>query len=514
MKKLSELTDDEVIAKLSRLYRINFQRFAYDCLKIRTKSGAIKPFILNAPQKDFVERFYKTMQVKGKARFIILKARQMGFSTLIEAIIYWHTINRVGVKSLVLTHLDSATKELFEMTRRYYEHTPPFFVSKATGENKNELTFKSIDCAIKTATAGSKNVGHGSTIQCLHWSEVSRSRNQADMTAGVMQTVPNADGSMIFLESTANGVGDYFHRTWEDAVRNENEYEPVFYPWTAMPEYVESTDGVTFSIEEREYQKLYDISDEQLAWRQKKIQGFEGTPERKLALFKEQYPITAEEAFQSSGESMLSFDDVQKARKATYEGIGPVIMGVDPARRGKDHTAIVIRQGRRVVKAIRLKIPDTMIIANRCAELINEFNCDAVFVDTIGLGAGVFDRLNQMGYGNLIYEAIASATAEDSNHYVNRRAEMWQRMCEWLQNGADIPDSDHFASDLLLPKCYTNSNDKLALESKDKMPKSPDLGDALAMTFYIRGIKPKNTEHNEEIRSYTTGGGSMLNGNV
>lgn len=509
-------SDKELEKRLLAEYKIDFKSFAYHCLKIRTKNDGVVPFKLNSVQLDLLDKFYEQMQVKGRVRFIVLKARQMGLSTFIEALLYWWTIYHRGVKSLVLTHKDSATKELFEMTRRYHEHTPQGFKPQAHRDSANELAFSSIDSAFKTATAGSKNVGHGSTIQCLHWSEVSRSNNQADMTAGVMQTVPTGAGSMIFLESTANGLGEYFHQTWQGAMRGENEFTPVFYPWTAMQEYRQSADGIEFSQEEREYQALYGIDDEQLAWRQAKMRQFEGPPERKLALFREQYPITAEEAFQSSDNSFISADAVVTARKAKYDGVGAIVAAVDPARKGRDSSGFVIRQGRKVLKMVRWKYPDTMTIATRCAAMIEEFKVDALFVDTVGLGAGVYDRLVQLGYGDRVFEAVASARADKADTYANKRAEMYERMNEWLMRGADIPDSDLLQSDLLMLGYEYDSSDRLKLQSKKDFDRSPDLADALAMTFYTLHIMPKGEqpEEYEGLHRAATYGGSMLNGNV
>lgn len=508
------MENSEKVEQLRDEFRRSFQAFAFYCLKIRTKNQGVVPFVLNSVQLDLLDKFYDQMQMKHNVRFIVLKARQMGLSTFIGALLYWWTIYHRGTKSLVLTHLDSATKELFEMIKRYHDNAPDEFKPKAHRNSTNELAFSGIDCAFKTATAGSKNVGHGSTIQCLHWSEVSRSKNQADMTAGVMQTVPSGDGSMIFLESTANGLGEYFHQTWEGAIRGENEFTPVFYPWTAMKEYRQSAVGVEFSQEEREYQALHGIDDEQLAWRQAKMKQFEGSPERRLALFREQYPITADEAFQSSGVSFVSSDAVMTARKAEYEGVGAIVAAVDPARKGRDSSAFVVRQGRKVLKMLRWKYPDTMLIATRCAEMINQYHIDALFVDTVGLGAGVYDRLVQLGYGDRVFEAVASARADKSDTYVNKRAEMYQRMNEWLMSGADIPDSDLLQSDLLMLGYEYDANDRLKLQSKKDFDRSPDLADALAMTFYTLHILPKaeQPEEYEGLRRMPTNGGSMLNG--
>ena len=144
----------ETIKKLRSEFKTDFQQFAYRCLKIRTKTNGVVPFELNSVQLDLLDKFENAMRFDGRARFIVLKARQMGLSTFIEALIYWWTIFHAGTKSLVLTHLDSATKELFEMTRRYHDNCPEAFKPPAHRDSTNELAFSLIDCAIKTATAG------------------------------------------------------------------------------------------------------------------------------------------------------------------------------------------------------------------------------------------------------------------------------------------------------------------------------------------------------------------------
>lgn len=497
-------------------FRIHFPFYASKCLKIRTKTEGIKPFILNSVQRDLNDRIDKELELRGRVRFIILKARQMGISTLVNAKFFQRSTFHSGVKSMVLTHLDSATKELFEMTRRYYDYCPNEFKPKASKDNTNELAFNELDSAMKTATAGSKNVGHGSTIQCFHWSEVSRSKNQSEMTTGIMQAVPSGDGSMIILESTANGIGEYFHQTWEEAIRGENEFIPIFYPWVAMDEYRQSADGIEFSREEREYQRLHGIDDEQLAWRQSKMRQFKGSPEEKLALFCEQYPITAEEAFRSSGNSFINSVSVREARQAIIEPVGAVVCGVDPAAGGKDSTAIVIRQGRKVIEARRFKHPDLMSIVGRCVDVLNEYAIDMMFVDAVGLGLGVHSRLVEMGYGDRVIDVKASRRADEPDAYVNKRAEMWDRMSQWFDAGADIPDNDIFESDLLSLQAEYDSSRRLKMQSKKELKHSPDIADALSFTFALNYVMPRaeQPEEYEGLRRTKTNGGSMINGKV
>lgn len=517
MSKMSKAEIDAEVNALREVYQTNFVRCAHDCLKIRTKVDGIQPFVPNEAQRDFLERYEKQMRETGKARFIILKARQMGISTLIEAIAYWYTTRNKGVKTLVLTHLDQQTQELFEITKRYHDNCWDAFKPKATRDSTSLINFSKIDSAFRTATSGSRNAGHGSTVQILHWSEVSRSRNQEDMIAGVLQAIPNGKGSMIFLESTANGIGDYFHETWESAVRGENEYEAVFYPWFMMPEYVVDPDGKEFSQEEREYQAEHGLTDAQLAWRQSKIRSFKGTEPRRIALFKEQYPATPLEAFQSANESFIEARFIMDARKRKdVEPIGPVIGACDPARKGRDYTSIAIRQGRKVLKVVRTKIDDTMVVAQRCAELIETYSLDAFMVDVVGLGAGVYDRLVQLGYGSVVYEAVASAQADKPEAFYNKRSEMWWRMAEWLQDEVSIPDSDIIQGDLMMLSYSYDSRDRFKLQSKKGLKRSPDIADAIAMTFYLSNIRGRGSVTGQQVSGgrAMSKSGSVINGRI
>lgn len=468
------------------VYKINFTRFAADCLRIRTKSGEIKPLILNSVQIDLVKRFEAQMKRQGFARFIILKARQQGLSTLIEALNLWWAIFHRGFKGLVLTHLDSATQELFEMTRRYYDHLPDFFKPRAYRDSVHELNFRGIDSAIKTATAGSRNAGHGSTFQGVHWSEVSRSKNQLDMVKGVLQTVPLEQGTFVFLESTANGLGDFFHESWLGAVRGDNGYEPVFYAWFETPEYRLSAEDIDFTTEEREYQALYGIDDEQLAWRRYKILNMSGGSDAaNLKMFREQYPSTPDEAFQSDEFSFISPESVAAAMQpeVSFEPVGAVVIGIDPARQGKNGTGVVVRQGRVVLSVERWKLDNTMDIAGRVARLIDKWQPDGVFVDVIGVGAGMYDRLNELGYSE-VFQAVVSKKATLEDNFVNKRAEIWSEMRNWLNDGAKLPENQALREDLLMLSFSEDSKNRLKLQSKQNLSRSPDLGDALALTFY------------------------------
>lgn len=164
----------------------------------------------------------------------------------------------------------------------------------------------------------------------------------------------------------------------------------------------------------------------------------------------------------------------------------PLLMGVDVARFGEDESVIRFRKGRdaRSYRRYAFKGLDTMQYADRVADLIHQYKPDHVFVDGGGVGGGVVDRLKQLGYN--VIEVQSGERANDADRYLNRRAEMWGEMREWLLIGC-IPDDVHLTSDLTAPEYEITGRDQLKLESKDLMKKrglsSPDDGDALALTF-------------------------------
>jgi len=172
----------------------------------------------------------------------------------------------------------------------------------------------------------------------------------------------------------------------------------------------------------------------------------------------------------------------------------PLVIGVDVARFGDDASVIYIRKGRdgRSISPIVLRGVDTMTLAGRVAEVYREYHADSVFVDGTGVGGGVVDRLRQLRVPLFDVQFGAKADRaffpqeEASYLYANKRAEMWGAMREWLRGGC-IPDNAQLKSDLIGPEYGFNVRNEIQLERKEDMKKrglaSPDLGDALALTF-------------------------------
>lgn len=178
--------------------------------------------------------------------------------------------------------------------------------------------------------------------------------------------------------------------------------------------------------------------------------------------------------------------EAAKARPPGDNTDRPVTMGVDVARFGDDHSVVAVRQGALLRDLIRFHGLDTMQLAARVAELCGLWRPQALFVDGVGVGGGVVDRLRQLGFRAI--EVNAGARASDERRFANLRAEMWSRLREWLlHEGALGPDQARLMDELAVPGYGFDARNRLQLESKDDMRArgagSPDAADALALTF-------------------------------
>jgi hypothetical protein len=202
--------------------------------------------------------------------------------------------------------------------------------------------------------------------------------------------------------------------------------------------------------------------------------------------------------FAAGGEDQLiSLNDVEEAAKRHYreEDIrkAPKVMGVDPARFGDDKSVVVIRQGLKMNDPWVYQGLDNMELADVVARLSEEHQPDAVFIDA-GAGSGVIDRLRQLGYD--VIEIPFSGRASRDDLFMNKRAEMWWDMKEWLRSGGVIPNDSTLKQELATPTYRYNQNGKRQMESKDQiktrlMGASTDRADALVLTF-AHPVRRKN----------------------
>ena len=253
----------------------DFPHFASKCLKIRTKEGRIEPFLLNRAQQYIHAKLEEQRALTGKVRALCLKGRQQGVSTYIGARFYHQVIHRFGTQAFILTHALDATNNLYKMAQRYYENTPALVKPDVTTSNAKELIFGKLDSGYKLGTAENQTVGRSATIQLLHASETAFWNHAAEHAKGIFQAVPNASGTEIIMESTANGVGNFFHQQWQKAEAGESEYIAIFVPWFWQDEYqIQAPKGFTPTVDEEELMHQYNLTINQIAWRRNKIAEF------------------------------------------------------------------------------------------------------------------------------------------------------------------------------------------------------------------------------------------------
>ncbi len=162
----------------------------------------------------------------------------------------------------------------------------------------------------------------------------------------------------------------------------------------------------------------------------------------------------------------------------------PKLIGVDVAREGDDQSVIIRRQGLMVQGIRKLRLDDLMVLASHIVREIEDYDPDAVFLDAVGVGAGVLDRLRQLG--KVVVPVKASEKATKPGYY-NMRAQMWGDMREWLKNGGCIPDDPDLERELISQEYGFSHNELIQLVGKKEMKNmgvpSPDIADALSFTF-------------------------------
>ncbi len=415
------------------------REYIESCLKIRTKSGAVVPFRLNAAQQKLYA-VAKRQQDAGKpVRIIILKARQLGFSTLTEALLFHACATRENVNALVVAHREDATANLFRMSKLFYDELPAPIRPMLRASNAQELVFENPSRAerralpglrsrFRCATAGGRGIGRSDTLQCVHLSEYAfwpeAGESKAATLAGILQAVPAAPGTMVIIESTANGCEDFKER-WDAAVAGENDFEPVFFAWFENPDYVMPVEpGIEWTAEEREVRERYSLSWEQLRWRRWCIANNCGGS---LDMFRQEYPASPGEAFLHSGTGVFDNEQIvlrlerlpEPAGRGEFtdgewtesetgaitlyelpeEGV-PYVLGGDTAGEGSDYfTAIVIDNVTgRIAAKLRQKYSEPEYVRQIYA--LGRFYNDALVAIETNFSTYPVMKLQEMEYPN------------------------------------------------------------------------------------------------------------------
>jgi len=474
--------------------------YAQHCLTIRSKQSHLERLVFNPAQQILHHRCAAQKQKTGRVRALVLKYRQGGISTYVAARHFHLLVHALGTRGFILTHRQDTTEALFAMVSRFYHHLPESLKPQSAAANAKELRFAALDSGYRLATAGGKETGRGETIQLFHGSEVAFWPQAEQHVAGALNAVPDGAGSEIILESTANGVGGVFYEMCLAAEKGQSDFQLIFLPWFKQEDYQAIPPvGWRPSADWAAYGDLYGLSRERLFWAYRRneiaARAIGRDPEAGPCWkFRQEFPASAEEAFQTSGEgSLLTSEAVTRARKVTLLASenAPLIFGVDVARGGGDLSWVIDRLGRKIGSVVNetRNSKDAMEIVGWVAALIQRYHPQALFIDAGGNGAAIYDRLVELGHGACLTLVNFGQRADDPKRFANKRAEMWWRLKEWLEDpgGADLPEDALLHRHLCAPRWSETSSGAILLEKKEDIKKrlgfSPDGGDAAALCF-------------------------------
>lgn len=419
--KLKRLLNDP------KLYIENFVR-------IVDKRGQLVPFKLNEMQNQIYEKSLKYN--------IILKSRQGGGSVFILAKALYLCMTRPNTHCMMLSHNMESTRNIFAKAKQLYDSIPDVVKPKLIKNNRNELGFTN-GSILSCATMGKKDNSRGATLTLIHVSELAFVGEQARTQLLALEQALIPDGE-IYIESTANGLGNYYHDTWTRATQKQNSYNPMFF------NYLDTAD--MFQDDHKQSMKIFenlnghrfekdDLTEEEkqlmkyderftldiICWRRMKINNSSEDE------FNQEFPLTPEIAFITSGSSIFNSQQIHERLKylptplkRTEVDCSAVIkpyigkslniyhipeknkrysIGVDASEGvGKDYSAITVLDVETGIEMAHFR--DNKILPHKLSELVFEiceyYNHGLAVVEKFSAGIVVLDNLrNKYNYTNI-----------------------------------------------------------------------------------------------------------------
>jgi hypothetical protein len=507
----------EQLAKFHNL-NSNLAYFSKNNFKCKPKGGKG----LVDLEFNFVQRYIDARLNEQKAKFgwvraIIVKARQQTCSTYIAARYLKDALLIPAIDVYILTHEAEATATLFDKVDVMYKECPAQVKPGLDADNRKTLAFKN-NSKYSVGTAGSSNTGRSKTAQRMHASESAHYADEAvpDLDAGVMQIVPDEPDTELIHESTANGM-NWFYKFVMDSLAGLTDFIVIFIPWFWTPEYRRKLpEDFKLTEEEVALKKRHPLDDEQIYWRRRKIVAFKGS----IKKFKQEYPATLQEAFQSSGDSFYDMERVRASMTSTViANTGALILGVDSAGNSEnsDQTVLALRRGNQLIRLWKYPKMDSLRLAGIVSDLIEKMHIDRVFMDRSYAKDAIL-LLHERGYYEV--EGVMFSEQADEDIYANKRAEMAFRLKDWLQEGdsgdVSLPNDEQMASDIAcIPEPTQNSQGRWIFPPKKDIKKiigrSTDIFDAIILTFarHVRSgdamrsqiRKTENTRQGSEFKT-------------
>lgn len=360
-------------------------------------------FDLNEAQRELLETLSS-----GHNRILVVKARQLGISTLVRA---WHFSQWLAatqpLKLGVVCHTREAAENLHNTDKTFLANLPKALQPLMDKSTAKTIRSKSSGAELKAFTAGAQGGTRSYVFSMAHLSEFPFYENPEETLATILAAV--GDGQIV-IESSPNMAGDLFNRLVLDSLAGKNEWKVVFFPWTIHHVYT-STEPTGKLTEEEKVLKKSGLTDGQISWRRKQI-GTLG-----LDKFIREYPRTIEEAFRSGKTTPYFWGDAaeeikvvnlgtreDRRYKGTHLDTDRFIIGVDvSAGVGGDYSALSVIHTD-TMQPVFHKLSNQITPRNWAAEILHvaqEYNNAKVIVEGNSYGGAVIEALREWGYKNL-----------------------------------------------------------------------------------------------------------------
>lgn len=283
-------------------------RFIEMYVRIKDKQGKFCVFEINDAQIEFYISLCEQKRKGVPMRSDILKARQLGFSTFIAAVIFTLTILVPNQTAAIIADTAEHATNLFKKYKFYYANMPDFIKKKLPmlASNAKELTVDyghGQTSTVRVLVQG-ENAGRSDTCQYLHLSEVAFWQNIEDTTTSILQTVDdNNPNSIIAYETTANG-SNYYKYIWDTDMAGDSGYTALFFPWYLDPKNKAPYNGFELYDWEQKNMEKYGLSLEQVAWYRGQFNKMRGN----LSKLRQEFPSSPVEAFIVTGNSVFNME--------------------------------------------------------------------------------------------------------------------------------------------------------------------------------------------------------------
>lgn len=289
---------------------------------VKDKPLVLEPWSPDEPfawaQNALIKEIERQYNLGLPVRIIVLKGRQLGISTATEGVLFNWCFIHPGSHSLVLAHNTDSSRNLFSMAHTMWENwaLKPLFTEKHS--SIKELSWVETRSSMRVMTARSKAGGRSFHYQAVHCSECAFWDDPKSLMVGLNQSVPYKHGTVVIIESTANGIGNWYHDEWVKATNGDSVYTPLFFPWYLHSEYdIPETTLRYEDLVEEEREILKDYSNKgmtigKLAWRRRTIKN---TCLNDINQFKQEFPLTPSEAFLSTGTNVFPLNKLEQCYK-------------------------------------------------------------------------------------------------------------------------------------------------------------------------------------------------------